>query len=121
MRLLFDENLSPDLLRLLATLFPSSAHLRDLGLVGADDAIVWSVSAKQGFVLVTKDDDFLELSILRGAPPKVVVIGLGNCRTSSIAALVRTEKLKLERFQSDLDASILELPQLHHMPERQAK
>ena len=96
MRFLFDENLSPDLPLLLASLFPGSAHLRDLGLVGADDVVIWDVAAKQSLVLVTKDDDFLELSILRGAPPKVVVIGLGNCRTSAVAALLREEKRKLE-------------------------
>jgi predicted nuclease of predicted toxin-antitoxin system len=108
-RLLFDENLSPDLPGLLATLFPSSAHVRDLGLVGADDVVIWSIAAKQGFVLVTKDDDFMELSILRGAPPKVVLIGLGNCRASAVVALLSAEKLKLEKFESDADASLLEL------------
>jgi len=109
-RLLFDENLSPDLPGLLATRFPSSAHVRDIGLVGADDVVIWSTAAKLGFVLVTKDDDFLELSILRGAPPKVVLIGLGNCRTSAVVAILSAEKLKLEQFESDAEASLLELP-----------
>jgi predicted nuclease of predicted toxin-antitoxin system len=109
-RLLFDENLSHELPRLLASEFPNSAHVRDLGLVGADDTIIWTSAAAHGFVLVTKDDDFLELSILRGAPPKVVGIGLGNCRTSDVVALLRSEKSKLERFDQDRDASILELP-----------
>jgi predicted nuclease of predicted toxin-antitoxin system len=108
-KLLFDENLSPDLPRLLATLFPNSAHVRDLGLVGADDLVIWSVAAKEGFALVTKDDDFMEVSILRGAPPKVVMIGLGNCRSSAVAALLQAEKLKLETFDRDAAASILEL------------
>ena len=110
MKLLFDENLSPDLPRLLSLSFPRSVHVRDLGLVGADDAVIWSTAAKQEFILVTKDDDFLELSILRGSPPKVVIIGLGNCQTSAVAALLSAEKLKLEQFQRDQDASLLELP-----------
>ena len=110
MRLLFDENLSPELPRLLACEFSNSSHVRDLGLVGADDSVIWSAAATQGLVLVTKDDDFLELSVLRGAPPKVVVLTLGNCRTSEVAALLRSEKSKLERFELDADASILELP-----------
>jgi predicted nuclease of predicted toxin-antitoxin system len=117
-RLLFDENLSPDLPRLVAALFPNSAHLRDIGLVGADDAVIWEIAAKRGFVLVTKDDDFLELSVLRGAPPKVVVIGLGNCRTSAVVALLQAQKLKLEQFECDTDASLLELPALPPKPKR---
>ena len=110
MRLLFDENLSADLPKQVASLFPSSAPLRDVGLVGADDIVIWRVAAEKGFFLVTKDDDFVELSILRGAPPKVILIGLGNCRTSAVVALLSAEKSKIERFESDEAASILELP-----------
>ncbi|MBL9201305.1 MAG: DUF5615 family PIN-like protein [Opitutaceae bacterium] len=108
--MLFDENLSPDLPRLLAGGFPDSAHLRDLGLVGADDAVIWQAAAARGFVLVSKDDDFLELAILRGAPPKVVSIGVGNCRTAEVAALLRSARDRMERFARDPDASLLELP-----------
>ena len=34
MKLLFDENLSYKLVRLLADLFPDSVHVRDVGLKG---------------------------------------------------------------------------------------
>jgi len=37
MKLLFDENLSPQLVRLLRDLFPDSVHVRDVGLKMADD------------------------------------------------------------------------------------
>lgn len=110
MKLPFDENLSPELPGLLARLFPLSAHVRDLGLVGADDSILWNAAVQQGFALATKDDDFVELSILGGAPPKVVLIGIGNCRTSAIVALLESERLKIERFAQDEFASLLELP-----------
>ena len=109
-RLLFDENLSPDLPRHVVGLFPSSAHVRDIGLVGMDDAVIWRLAGEKGFVLVTKDDDFVELSILRGAPPKIIRIGLGNCRTSAIVALLVAERSKIEQFESDASASLLELP-----------
>jgi len=109
-RLLFDENLSPDLPRLVASIFPSSAHVREIGLMGGDDVVIWRFAAEQGFVLVTKDDDFVELSVLRGAPPKIILIGLGNCRTSAIADLLAAEKARIEQFGVDDSASILELP-----------
>lgn len=110
MKLLFDENLSPDLPGQVANLFPGSAHIRDVGLVGGDDIVIWHLASEKGFVLVTKDDDFVELSILRGAPPKIILIGLGNCRTSAIAALLSAEKPRIEHFVSDNAALILELP-----------
>jgi len=41
MKLLFDENLSPKLSGLLATLFPGSFHVRECGLLGRSDDAVW--------------------------------------------------------------------------------
>ena len=110
MRLLFDENLSPALPGQLAGLFPDSVHVRDLGLVGADDLALWRAAAEQGLVLTTKDDDFVELSILRGAPPKVLRITLGNCRTAEIVVLLSAEHARIERFVGDAEASILMVP-----------
>ena len=40
MKLLFDENLSHKLVRLLVDLFPDSVHVRDVGLKSADDSAV---------------------------------------------------------------------------------
>jgi len=86
------------------------AHVRDQNLVGADDLTLWQFAAANGFALVTKDDDFLELSILRGAPPKVILIGLGNCRTSDVVVLLKAECSKLEQYAGDAAASVIELP-----------
>lgn len=65
MKLLFDENLSFRLARALRDTFPGSAHLRDVGLVGAEDEKVWEFAGKNGFVLTSKDSDFYHRSILR--------------------------------------------------------
>ncbi len=40
MKLLFDQNLSPRLPRLLADLYPESVHVREVGLREATDAIL---------------------------------------------------------------------------------
>jgi len=40
MKLLFDENLSAQLVRLLNDLFPDSVHVRDVGLKAANDPVV---------------------------------------------------------------------------------
>jgi len=56
-KLLFDENLSPSLVRRLADLFPDSAHVHHLGLDRADDATILSFARDQDYVVVTKDAD----------------------------------------------------------------
>jgi predicted nuclease of predicted toxin-antitoxin system len=54
-RLLFDQNLSPRLVRWVADLFPESMHVRDVGLQSADDHAVWDYARDHGFVVASKD------------------------------------------------------------------
>jgi predicted nuclease of predicted toxin-antitoxin system len=54
MKLLFDQNLSPKLVKHLADLFPSSSHVQSVGLDCASDDQVWEHSRLNGFAVVTK-------------------------------------------------------------------
>jgi hypothetical protein len=51
-RLLFDQNLSPRLLALLADLYGGSTHVRNEGLETADDDTVWEYAARHGVAIV---------------------------------------------------------------------
>ena len=88
MPLLFDEQLSEELSFLLQDVLPDSLHVRQIGAGGASDSTVWQLAKDRGCLLVTKDEDFHRLSILRGAPPKVVWLRLGNCTTEEVARLL---------------------------------
>lgn len=50
MKLLFDHNLSPRLVRSLSSLYPDSAHVRDVDLHTEEDESVWNYAALHGFV-----------------------------------------------------------------------
>ena len=78
MKLLFDENLSHKLVRLLEDLFPNSIHVRDVDLKSADDTLVWEYAKDNGLILVSKDADMHQRSFLFGPPPKVVWVRVGN-------------------------------------------
>ena len=109
MKLLFDQNLSPQLPRLLAVKFPGSAHVREFGLARAADPIVWAHAAAQGFIITSKDVDFQQRALLRGHPPKVIWIRLGNCLTSSVATLLRSNHATLLAFEADPSAAFIAL------------
>ena len=109
MRLLFDENLSARLVAALADAYPDSAHLEHVGFLGAPDAAVWAHAAAYGYVLVTKDEDCQRLSVLRGPPPKVVWVRLGNCATADVARLLRLRREDVARFVAHADAAFLAL------------
>jgi predicted nuclease of predicted toxin-antitoxin system len=108
-RLLFDEQLSEELATVLRDLFPDSLHVRLLGKGGAGDPTIWQLAREHGCMLVTKDEDFHRLSVLNGAPPKVVWLRVGNCTTADIARLLRGRVDDLRRFEAQADVTFLEL------------
>lgn len=107
MKLLFDENLSRRLVPLLSDLYPGSEHVVLAGLERADDAELWRYAAANGLVIVSKDWDFLQLSTVRGHPPKVVWLRIGNCSVNTLAEVLRKRHLDLLRFRDDPDAALL--------------
>lgn len=93
MKLLLDHNLSHKLVRRLDDLYPGSSQTRLLGYARATDPEIWFHARTHDFVIVSKDNDFAELAILRGAPPKVVWLRIGNCSSAVVEQLLRRSAL----------------------------
>lgn len=109
MKLLFDQNLSPALVSRLADLFPGSDHVSLLGLDRVPDDEVWNYARDGGFTLVSKDADFSDMNLLRGFPPRVLWLRVGNCTTAQVEALLRLHHQAVEQMQSDPAVGILVL------------
>ena len=107
MKLLFDQNLSSDLVRRLSDLFPESIHVKDLGMMRSEDGVIWTYARENGFVIVSKDSDFQQRSLVLGAPPKVVWLRVGNCPTRQIEKLLRDHSVELHTFETDELQSLL--------------
>jgi len=97
-KLLLDENLSPRLVEALSDLYPGSAHVENLGLGGARDGDVWDYAKAHGFAIVSKDSDFAERSVLESEPPKIIWIRLGNCSTSDVERVLRSQYEAIRGF-----------------------
>lgn len=72
--------------------------------------MIWAYALEGGFMIVTKDADYRELSIALGHPPKVIWIRLDNCPTSDVAALLRERYDELMAFDQDSATALPELP-----------
>jgi predicted nuclease of predicted toxin-antitoxin system len=46
--------------------------VREVGLREADDVAIWQYAKLNGYVMVSKDTDFQQRSLLHGAPPKFI-------------------------------------------------
>lgn len=99
MRLLLDQNLSPRLVTALADIYPESAHVRDFGMAMSPDHEVLQFARENGFILVSKDSDFLDPQIVRGSPTKTVWIRRGNCSTREIENILRRHTEDMTRLK----------------------
>ena len=107
MKLLFDENLSFKLPRILSSDFPGSRHVRSCGLKGSPDKDIWEYAKVNSFIIISKDADFYQRSLLYGAPPKLVWLRIGNCTRDVLVSLILQYKEDICQLHNNLDDSIL--------------
>ncbi len=88
---------------------PECSHVHDIGMDTASESEVWNYAAEHGYTIVSKDADFHQRSLLRGAPPKVVWIRQGNCSVSETADLLRERFIAVKRFHAKEEAAFLAL------------
>jgi predicted nuclease of predicted toxin-antitoxin system len=109
MKLLFDQNLSFKLVRLLEDVFPESQQVRSLQMDTAADSVIWDYAAKHEFTIVTLDVDYANLSLLRGHPPKVIWLRCGNQPTEVVERILRVNGSIISVFEQTASAACIEL------------
>lgn len=109
MKLLFDHNISHKLVAKLQDLFPGSTQTRLLNFGRTSDPQIWRFAKTHDFVIVSKDRDVAELAVLRGAPPKVIWLRMGNCRSSAIEGALRAQYAAIEELVRDPERVVLEI------------
>jgi len=109
MKLLLDENLSDRIVDKIIEMYPDSQHVKTLGLTNTDDAIIWEFAKMNSFVIISKDSDFHQRSLLYGHPPKFIYLRIGNSPTSKIVQILRDNLTTITQFDSSDTESILVL------------
>jgi len=107
MKLLLDENLSDRIIPRIDDLFPDSQHVKTLGLTNTDDAVIWEYAKANDFVIVSKDADFHQRSLLFGHPPKFIYLRIGNSPTAKIVQILRDHFETICQFIAREGESIL--------------
>lgn len=107
MKLLLDENLSRRLIPMLQADYPGSNQVVLIGLESASDAEVWQKAKADGYVIVSRDADFQELSLVWGHPPKVIRRRTFNqSRAATLKVLVDNKDLIIQSLVNDDLASV---------------
>jgi predicted nuclease of predicted toxin-antitoxin system len=108
-KLLLDQNLSRRLLSSLEKAFPGSSQVQLLGMEATDDASIWAFAKAEGFAIVTKDSDFVELSALRGSPPKIIWLNLGNVSNTVVRDKLVEHQATIQSFLRNDGDGVLEI------------
>ena len=80
-----------------------------IGLESASDAQVWQYARDNGFVIVSRDSDFHERSLVHGHPPQVVWLKIPNRSKTVVLNLLIEAREAIEQAMAQPDMACLEL------------
>lgn len=80
-----------------------------LGLEQASDREVWHFAKVQNYVLVSKDDDFRDLQVSWGFPPKLVLLLLGNSTNQAVLRALTHSATDIRSAFADEDIGLIEI------------
>ena len=110
MKLLFDNNISCKLVKRLSDISPNCLHVTHTSLPKpAGDLDIWNWARQNDNTIVTFDEDFEQIEILNGFPPKVILLRFGNTPTVKPEQIVRANWIVIETFLRDNTLGILEI------------
>ena len=115
MKILLDANISYKLTKILTPVYGECTHVDYIDLeVPVEDIDIWDYALENEFVIITKDNDFVDLMDLKGFPPKVVLLKTGNNSSRSLAELLINAKQNIvELVNSNL--GLLEIVNKNNM------
>ncbi len=111
MNILFDQNISPRIIKHLSDLFQGALHIRNVGLEDTSDVLIFEFAKKNNLAIVTFDSDFVDLNVIRGIPPKIIWMKTGNLTTKSVAELLNKNCDLIKKFleSEQTEQEILEI------------
>lgn len=98
MNLLFDQNISFRIVRILKDIYPEAKQVKDVGLENSSDLVIWQYAKENNFAIVTFDADFYDLSLVKGIPPKIIWLRIGNTSTRNIVKTLRDNHDLIKEF-----------------------
>ena len=101
MKLLFDQNISFRVVKLLREIFPEANHVNELSLQYISDKQIWNYAKENQFHIVTFDADFNDFVTLYGHPPKVIWLRLGNTSSQNLVRIITSHLNGITSFLTD--------------------
>lgn len=110
MKFLLDANISWRLSGKLKSHFEDCFHVDHIGLkVPASDNEIWEYALANELIIVTNDDDFVNILNFKGYPPKVVLLRTGNQSNQYIESILVKHQENIRSFYNNREIGLLEI------------
>ena len=101
MKLLLDQNISHRVVKLIQQHFKEASSVKHEALTNADDFSVWKFAKKNNFCIVTFDEDFFNIQLTKGFPPKIIWFKTGNLSNQQVADFLIKHQEMITLFITD--------------------
>jgi predicted nuclease of predicted toxin-antitoxin system len=88
-RFLIDAQLPPGLVNLFVDAGHEAVHVTDIGLLTEQDTRIGTYALQEGMIVVTRDEDFVQMRLLSSETPRVLWIRIGNATNRVLAMRVQ--------------------------------
>jgi predicted nuclease of predicted toxin-antitoxin system len=90
--------------------FEECIHVDKSGLrVPAKDIDIWNYAKKNDYIIVTKDEDFVDFLNVKGFPPKLILLKTGNQSRLYLCNLLIQRKDDIEAFIKNSEYGLLQI------------
>ena len=109
MNFLVDTQLPPRLAAWFSDKGYDSRHTMDYANgVLLKDREIREIAIKEERIIITKDSDFEDFFFVKGAPPRILLISIGNCSNSELINRVdQNLNILLKRFRDNSNLVVL--------------
>jgi predicted nuclease of predicted toxin-antitoxin system len=110
MKILIDQNISFRIIQRIESAFPNLLHVKSLGLMDTDDSKIFMYARRHDFdAILTIDEDFYNIQMTHGVPPKLIWLRLHNASVAIQAEVILNNTLAIYRFLESPDTDCLEI------------
>jgi predicted nuclease of predicted toxin-antitoxin system len=109
MKLLIDENITWRSIKPLSEFFEEVKHVNQISNSRMSDIEIWNFAKDNGYTILTYDTDFLNLSTLRGIPPKIILLRFGNLQRHLFINKINSKLELIHTFDLSNEIGILEI------------
>lgn len=107
-RFLVDNQLPAALVHWIESKDCRAEHVLALDMAQSRDEIIWEWARQSRAVIVSQDEDFAQMTVMRPEQVQVVWLRLGNCRTTVLLAVMERAWADIT-IQLDAGARLIEV------------